>query len=183
MKVAIVAPHPDDAILGCGGTIAKHIDKGNIVTVYYVTSGEKGGDPKIREKEALRACDVLGVAQVEFLRLEEGNINHELHITDEDVVYIPHGLEAHRDHQKVHSLVRASCQVWEYEVWTPILFLDKKVDITKYMDIKMKALKEFKTQLKILPNNEAAKCLNRYRAITNSVGKYCECFQEGELHG
>ena len=38
MKILIFAPHPDDEVLGCGGTIARYIDKGAEVTVCIVTS-------------------------------------------------------------------------------------------------------------------------------------------------
>ena len=48
MKILIFAPHPDDAEIGCGGTIAKHIAKGDQVKIIYITSGERGGNPKVR---------------------------------------------------------------------------------------------------------------------------------------
>ena len=38
-RIAVIAPHPDDEILGCGGTIARHISEGNDVYVCIVTSG------------------------------------------------------------------------------------------------------------------------------------------------
>ena len=37
MNVLIIAPHPDDEVLGCGGTIAKYSQRGDHITVCYAT--------------------------------------------------------------------------------------------------------------------------------------------------
>lgn len=37
MKILIIAPHPDDEVLGCGGTIAKYASRGDLISVCYVT--------------------------------------------------------------------------------------------------------------------------------------------------
>ena len=39
-RVLVIAPHPDDEIIGCGGTMAQHVEKGDRIFVIYVTSGE-----------------------------------------------------------------------------------------------------------------------------------------------
>ena len=56
-RVLVFSPHPDDDILGCGGSLIAHVNKGAKVTVIYMTSGEAGkGDEnperlrQIREK-------------------------------------------------------------------------------------------------------------------------------------
>ena len=64
MKTAlIVAPHPDDAELGMGGTIAKMETGGWNVTVVDLTDGEPTpfGSKQIRAKETKTASDILGI--------------------------------------------------------------------------------------------------------------------------
>lgn len=82
-RVAVFTPHPDDAEIGTGGTIAKWIKAGAEVTIVCCTNGDKGsGDPKmtsaklaaIRRKEQMAAAKVLGVKKVVFLPFRDGEI-------------------------------------------------------------------------------------------------------------
>ena len=65
MNVLIIAPHPDDEVLGCGGTIAKHITLGDIVYVAIVTKGCEPIFPSNQveqvRSECLKADAFLGV--------------------------------------------------------------------------------------------------------------------------
>jgi LmbE family N-acetylglucosaminyl deacetylase len=42
MNVVVFSPHPDDELIGCGGTLIDHVKKGDNVIVVYITSGENG---------------------------------------------------------------------------------------------------------------------------------------------
>ena len=66
--------HPDDAELGCGGTIAKHIALGHKVGVIDLTRGELGtrGTAEIRDKEAEDAGKILGVSARGNLNFKDG---------------------------------------------------------------------------------------------------------------
>ena len=73
MKVLVIAPHPDDEVLGCGGIIAKHLAQGNEVYVGIVT---KVIEPIFTEEEdvvnkqhCLNAHRFLGVTDTVFLDL------------------------------------------------------------------------------------------------------------------
>lgn len=74
-RVLIVAAHPDDEVLGCGGTIAKLADNGTLVHVVFLADGvfSRDGDSPVRSAElesrraaAKKACDILGVSSVSF---------------------------------------------------------------------------------------------------------------------
>ena len=67
-KVLIVVAHPDDEVLGCGGTIAKFVDKKYRVKVIFLSDGESSRLKKINHKQnlyrrncAIKAMKVLGV--------------------------------------------------------------------------------------------------------------------------
>jgi len=196
MKILILASHPDDAEISCGGTIAKHIAKGDKVKIVYVTSGEKGGDPRIREQESKKAAKILGVNDLEFwhfkdneLELEDERLKSKILIMiakNYDLLYSPSYNESHKDHRRLALCIK---DLWEryllkrfsfYEVFPglPIIKAENCVDITPYIDLKIKALKCFKSQKLNLA--EAYRCLARFRGIFTGVGEYVEAFMPYE---
>ena len=72
-KILIVAPHPDDEVLGCGGTMAKYSESGYDVHVLIITKGEPDMfDPSLVKqvrKEAGKAHKILGVKETYFADL------------------------------------------------------------------------------------------------------------------
>ena len=52
-KIFVVAAHPDDEVLGCGGTLLKHISNGDKVYVLFVSEGVSGRYKNIKEKNCL----------------------------------------------------------------------------------------------------------------------------------
>src|SRR5689334_10289494 len=92
-----IAAHPDDIESWCAGTLARAIDAGATVRLLLVTSGEKGsGDPQAlpaevaarREAEALRAAEILGIADVAFLRHGDGEVEDTRALRGELVAWI-----------------------------------------------------------------------------------------------
>lgn len=88
-KALVFTPHPDDAELECGGTMAKWADAGTEVILCVVTNGAAGSnDPDVarswlietRQAEQRAAAALLGVSQVTFLGHEDGFVedSHEL---------------------------------------------------------------------------------------------------------
>lgn len=114
-KILIIAPHPDDEVLGCGGTIAKYADRGDDVFVAIVT---KGMSPIFSEesveqvrKECIKADCCLGVKETIFMdfpavKLEEIprnvlNLAFVKLVQDlkPSVVYLPHHGDMQLDHK------------------------------------------------------------------------------------
>ncbi len=79
LDILVIAAHPDDAELGCGGTILKHIALGHKVGVVDLTRGELGtrGTPETRAQEAAAAAKVLGLSVRENLALPDGFFRNE----------------------------------------------------------------------------------------------------------
>src|SRR5580658_287426 len=75
--VLVLAPHMDDEVIGCGGTLHCHVQAGAKVTVAYLTDG-RAGDPSLapdqiskmaeeRKNESRRATELLGISDLIFL--------------------------------------------------------------------------------------------------------------------
>ena len=117
MSVLVIAPHPDDEVLGAGGTIARFAGEGRRVTVAIVTRGEPAlFDQAMIERgreEARRAHALLGVADTLFLDLPAARLDQVPHIelnaalggvvrsVRPDTVFVPFRGDVHRDHQAV----------------------------------------------------------------------------------
>jgi N-acetylglucosamine malate deacetylase 1 len=121
LDILVFAAHPDDAELGCSGTIAKHVAQGYKVGIIDITQGELGtrGSVEIRAREAAEAGRILGVSARENLMLRDGFfINDEVHqyklievirkykplIVLANAVY-----DRHVDHSKGASLAYDAC--------------------------------------------------------------------------
>ena len=74
LDILVLASHPDDAEISCGGTIAKHVALGYKVGVVDLTRGELGtrGTVTSRDAEAVEASRILGLSVRENLNLRDG---------------------------------------------------------------------------------------------------------------
>lgn len=122
-KILVFAPHPDDEILGCGGTMIKNINEGNEVYVCIVTKGPQPMFPiEIVEKARQEARDChqsIGVKKTFFLDFPSVYLEecHRYELNDSilkvvrevipDEVYLPHW----GDMQKDHQIVADACMV------------------------------------------------------------------------
>ena len=118
MRILVVAPHPDDEVLGCGGAIARHVANGDEVHVVVVGRGipEQFSDESVARSrsELARAHEVLGVTGCRFLDFPVPRLDvvpaHELadalgSLLQElapHTVYLPHHGDIHSDHRQVH---------------------------------------------------------------------------------
>lgn len=124
MRVLVVAPHPDDDLIGCGGSITKHLKQGSEVSVVYVTNGDaenlnysREEFTDLRRRETIEAADAIGLNPENLVFLGETvwEINQDrarrslLRLVRElkpDVCYIPHANDAHVDHRVVHHIAK-----------------------------------------------------------------------------
>jgi bacillithiol biosynthesis deacetylase BshB1 len=109
MNIVVVAPHPDDAELGMGGTVARLASEGHRVLVVDMTNGEPTpkGSPEQRAREAAAADAILGCTRVN-LGLPNRRLEHTLAARHAlaavlrahrcDLMFVPHPEDAHPDH-------------------------------------------------------------------------------------
>jgi LmbE family N-acetylglucosaminyl deacetylase len=121
-RVLVFAAHPDDEVLGMGGTIAVHTDRGDDVRIVVVTDGSStqypdDADTRARkEQEALAAAAELGVTDYVHLDLPDMRLDTLPHVevngvveqhvleVSPDVVYTPHP-DVNRDHRVLFDSV------------------------------------------------------------------------------
>lgn len=126
MIVCVVACHYDDEVLGCGGTIARHVSKGDNVTVCVVANRvyNHAYDPKdnLAEIDDLKAAQkALGYQNLICLKFMDEQLHNsfvgivadlERVVADvkPDIVYIPHRGDYHQDHRTVHDAMMVVCR-------------------------------------------------------------------------
>ncbi len=120
LDILVVAPHPDDAELGVGGTIAKMIDLGWRVGILDLTSGEPTpfGSPATRRRETEAASQVLGVRWRDNLGLPNRSLEPTLEARRQLAeafrqarprwLFAPYWEDAHPDHVAATQLVEAA---------------------------------------------------------------------------
>jgi len=123
MKLDILAfgAHPDDVELGCGATLAKEISLGKKAGIIDLTRGELGtrGSAEIRDEEARKAGEILGIVIRENLRFRDGFfVNDEMHQLEvvkmirkyrPEIVLCNAIDDRHIDHGKGSKLVSDAC--------------------------------------------------------------------------
>lgn len=206
-RVLCFAPHPDDEILGAGGTLRRHVLAGAEVGVVLATDGVHG-DPEgrfagqdlaaLRRAESRAAQDLLGIGPMRCWglpdsyevtdsdrRLVTGLAVEALQQAAPDTVYLPWAADRHPDHLVLHRCVMAALETvdfggeaWGYEVWAPISAPDAVVDIGAVLAEKRAALDCFATQLAYNDIRHMVLGMNAYRSlILEQAAGYGEAFQ------
>lgn len=198
-RVLVIAPHPDDETLGCGGTLAQLAPFAEI-TVLLVTNGDGAGDlpagaSNTRKAEMAEALKLLGVNRpLTCFDEPDGRFSDSpayrkrlaelLAQVKPNWVFVPWLHDSHSDHSRV---ARASCAVLAhskvvekvlfYEIWTPVP-ATHVVDITSTALVKRQALLCHRTVLSHGNYVDASFGLSQYRAIyvPSREAKFAEAF-------
>ncbi len=117
LDILVFAVHPDDAELGCSGTILKHIAAGRKVGIIDLTRGELGtrGTAETRDQESINSTKILGLHVRENLGMRDGffknDEEHQLRIIEMIRKYTPQIVlsnalhDRHPDHGRAADLV------------------------------------------------------------------------------
>lgn len=124
-RVLVVAAHPDDEALGCGGTLARHVREGDEVSALFMTDGVgargQGGEAE-RNEAALQALEALGIAEAAFGNFPDNGMDGvplleivkfvEEGVTNvkPQIVYTHHHGDLNIDHQLTHKAVLTACR-------------------------------------------------------------------------
>jgi LmbE family N-acetylglucosaminyl deacetylase len=186
-SVLVIAAHPDDEVLGCGATIARHVCNGDSINVLFVADGETsriGSSPDLRRHEpAQEACKILGARPPTFFDFPDQRLDSmplldivqriESIITSlrPTVVYTHHGGDLNVDHRIVHQAAVTALRplpgstyraIFAFEVASSTEWATSAVgepfrpnhfvDISAFLDTKMKALQAYDGEMRAFPH-------------------------------
>lgn len=194
-KLLIVAPHPDDETIGCGGILSLY---GPQCDVLLLTDGRRGipegstftqdETAAIRKREFLAVMDGFHVHGYRMLEIPDAELaSHEqtvsgVDLTAYDRIFVPNCNERHPDHKAAYEIINRLCQkqkakaeVIEYEVWSPIISANRFLDISSVMDTKIAGLQKYRSQTASIDYESFVKGLNMYRGTPHHV-TYCEAY-------
>jgi LmbE family N-acetylglucosaminyl deacetylase len=200
MTTLVIAPHPDDETIGCGGTLCLHAQRGGRAVVVFLTSGELGlkhlppeEARRTREKEAEAAAVILGLSALHFLRLPDWGcagaadraaaaLASILAAEAPELILLPHPADDHPDHRASLPIAGAaldghpdlSPELRGYEVWAPLPAFDYVEDITTVMDRKLRAVAAYPSQLESFRYDRAVSGLAEYRGALAGRCDYAE---------
>lgn len=217
-RVLVVAAHPDDEVLGCGGTVARKVKNGGEAYTLILGQGiasryKKANAQKIRDqieelkKSVYAANEIIGVKEVfahdfpdnkfdtvsllEIVKVIE-NIKNKI---KPDIIFTHYEKDLNIDHQITYKAVLTATrplpnevvkEIYSFEVlssteWNyPTTFApDVFFDISDTIDIKIKAMSEYKSELGEFPHPrslQAIKLSAEYWAMRVGM-KYAEAFK------
>jgi len=180
-NVCVFAPHFDDEVLGCGGSMIKHQKENNDkISVIYVTDSNFRGRGKERKKESIEVMKAMGIDDYSFLDFPEKRSSATekevaifvdiLEKKRPETIYLPFFLDAHWDHQLCNKLLisamkitRKKYRVFGYEIWS-LLSPNVIVDITEEFEKKMEFISMYKSQLETCDYVNYTGGINKIRA-------------------
>jgi len=131
--IGVIAAHPDDEVLGCGATIARHAQQGDIVHVLILAEGLTSRDKKNNRKKyqkklfrltetAQTANEILGVTSLTVEGLPDNRMD-SLDLLDivklvekfleryrPEIIYTHHIGDLNIDHRRTHQAVTTACR-------------------------------------------------------------------------
>lgn len=192
----VLAPHPDDEVIGCGGLIALHRQEKRSVQTVVVTDGAAAGPSQgsdsyrdSREQECVSGLAIIGAEPAQFLRLPDRSLSASdqslrdrirsiLNEVRPDLLLLPSPVEIHPDHE---AIARVVCDLFQSDQSLQramplcrVLFYEVSqpfrpnllVDITAVAVEKYKAIATHESQIRLHDYERFARGLNEYRALS-----------------
>ena len=202
-KILVIAPHPDDEVIGCGGMLAMYgrncdvlcVNSSGVKYEWNEECAEKIAEERV--KEFYYVMSLIGIKHSWIAKIwgtppmYDGisrNMNEYLLNFDVglyDCIFVPHLMDGHREHRYVSTIVvpgmlrnsnvKESLKIMFYEVWSAMPDPDFYLDITDSKEKKSMYIEGYKSRRK---GGYAKRILglNRYRGIINERD-YAEAFR------
>ena len=207
MKILVLAPHPDDETLGCGGSLLRHKYEGDelywcIITNISKELGWSEESIKTREKE-IKAIEKkysfskvfnfkIPTTKVDTVPISDliQKITDVCNETKPDIVFLPFAGDVHTDHQLISKASQSTLKwfrqpsikkVLMYETLseTENNFIETNsfkpnvfVDISKYLDEKIEAMKIYESEMGDFPFPRSEKNIKALATLRGSQGGF-----------
>ena len=128
-QILVVAAHPDDEVLGCAGTVARHANDGDKVHMVFMSDGVTSrsdvdsNEVEARKQAAKNASNILGISESpRFLGFPDNRMDtlalldivqtleQVINEIDPEVVYTHHSGDLNIDHKITHQAVMTACR-------------------------------------------------------------------------
>lgn len=199
-KVLILAPHPDDETIGCGGTILKMVEQGCDVHVLHFTLGDEDEvyEESLRVPEFLQFTPHYLKFTVDQMQMDETSLKAVAdHITNiaPHVIFIPFLLDDNDDHRRVNEYLDklitqkrvqlpSATPIWAYQVYS-FFPINAVVKVTEHIETKSEAMRCYTSQFQVRDWVHFMKGLNAFniRFLTGGhIGEeYVEVFYTDTL--
>lgn len=204
-NILLIAPHPDDETLGCGGTLARLKENNCHIKVIIVTDGNNVREASgknvsdavsQRQKETINALQLLGINDIEFFTEPDGFFEHTPAFTKQletildtfqpQWIFTPSVLDYHRDHCAIGLSVLSLWQkrnykerIFVYEIWAPIP-ATWVVNISTVYEKKQQAIQCYKIPLQYCDYSRGITGLMMFRSLylRQQTDQYAEAFIE-----
>ncbi len=211
-KVLVISAHPDDEVLGCGGTLANHFIRGDKIYQIFVSDGEgarsKNGKSSIKNinsrlKLAKKAARILGISKTKSLMFDDNQLDkipllkiikkleNEIEKIKPNIIYTHSDVDLNIDHQIVSRAVMTACRPIDtsikeinfFEILSSTEWSHKSskffnpnyfVDISKTINLKIKAIKVYQKELRSFPHPRSVKgvkILSKYRGMMSGLNE------------
>ena len=173
-NILVISAHPDDEIIGMGGTILKYVDHGMDVVQIVFSKGEKSHPhlkteiiARKRKRESGKIADEIGVKELIYFNLEDTKLNQKIDDNVKDKlkkiiqkykpnkIFVVSDRDTHPDHRAVNRAIlevvdsiKKSYPIYTFQVWN--IFEENTTvlveDISNYFNEKIRFMKEHKSQ-------------------------------------
>lgn len=192
-KILIIAPHPDDESIGCGGLLLKYAEQCDVVVLTDGRHGGLEGQNKedvinIRKTEFEEVMSDVGVKNYRFLNIEDGKLDENfekfstLDVDLYDTIICPASNENNPDHACVYKFLLKlipQVRILTYEVWSTLPNPTHYIDISDVIDKKTKLIQRYESQISQVDYISKIIGLNCYRGMqVYPAIQYAEVYQE-----
>lgn len=166
-NIIIIAPHPDDESIGCGGVLAMYPE---LCTIVVATDGSNSDNRvfasemrTLRRHEFEKAMQRAGVTCFKMLDLSDGELMRHpdcfesIHFSDYSKVFLPYAKDIHPDHLAAYiyaineMIVQRAydAEIYQYDTRGTLKLPTVFVDITNVLDEKLEMIRSYESQIRV----------------------------------